>query len=269
MSLFDYEDYRRYVRDRLKAMPRRGHGQYRQMALLLDIHTTMVTHIFKGDAHLSVEHALKLAEHFAFSSLETDYFVTLVQLARASNVQSRRYFGKILSDLKTRSLNLAERLQVKKVLDERDQAMFYSAWYFSGIRLLVATGDFRSPEAVAESLGLSMKTVARALEFLLSTDLVRLENGRYRVGEAKTYVTRDSPLVSKHHLNWRLKSIEMLENIPDGDLSFTNSIALSEKDFQKIREEIVKLLETYKEIGDPSPPETVCFLTIDWRHLLT
>jgi uncharacterized protein (TIGR02147 family) len=267
MNLFEFTNYKDFVRKKLKTLPKNGHGQYLRIAKLLGIHTTMVTHIFKGDSNLSIEQALKLAEHFVFTPLETDYFVTLVQSERASNTQSRRYFSEQLTTLKTRALNLTERLHVKKSLDERDQPIFYSAWYYSGIRLLTAIHDFKSTEAIAEMIDLPHATVARAMEFLLSTGLVVQKNGKFSIGETLTYVSRDSRLVSKHHLNWRLKAIQQLDYVPDEDLVFTNSIALSASDFQKIREELVKFLEKYKEIGDPSPAEQLCFLTLDWRTL--
>jgi uncharacterized protein (TIGR02147 family) len=267
MNIFEFDNYKDLVRERIKTFPRRGHGQYLKIAKLLNIHTTMVTHIFKGDSNLSIEQALKISDYFAFSALEMDYFIALVQHERASNQQSRAYFAQQLSTLKSRALNLGERLKTKKTLTEHDQAIFYSAWYYSGIRLLCAIHEFRSAEAIADKIRLPLATVARAVEFLISTGLLREENGRFVVGETLTYIHRDSALVSKHHLNWRLRAIEQLDYIPEEDLVFTNSIAISEKDFLRIREEIVKLLETYKEIGDPSPSEQLCFLTIDWRKL--
>jgi uncharacterized protein (TIGR02147 family) len=238
-----------------------------KIAQLLNIHTTMVTHIFKGNSNLSVEQALKLAELFALSKLETEYLVTLVQHERASNRQSRLYFENQLQTLKDRTLNLSERLQTKTSLDERDQAIFYSAWYYSGIRLLAAIHQIQSAEAFAEILDLPLRVVAQTLKFLLSTGLLRMENGYYIIGETLTYVGRDSAMVTRHHLNWRLKAIEQLEQIPVDELVYTNAIALSKKDFLKIREELVQFLERYKAIGDPSPSEELCFLTIDWRRL--
>ena len=97
------------------------------------------------------------------------------------------------------------------------------------------------------TFGLPHPTVARAVEFLLSTGHLKSENGYYAVGEANTYVGRDSRSVAKHHLNWRLKAIEQLDYIPEVELVFTNSIAISHKDFLKICEHLVTFLETYKE----------------------
>lgn len=267
MKPFDYEDYKKFVREKLKTFPRGGHGQFLKMAKILSIHTTMVTHIFKGDSNLSVEQGLLLAEYFALTPLETEYFVTMIQLARASNSHSRKYFLKQLGDLKNRALNLSERLQVRKSLTEADQGIFYSSWYYSGIRMLVATREFRSAEEISEVIGLPVVTIARAVEFLISRGLLVMKNAKFEVGDTLTYVGRDSPFVNKHHLNWRMKAMQQLEHVPDDELVFTNSIAISAADFVRVREELVAFLEKYKAIGDPSPSEQVCFLNIDWRKL--
>lgn len=269
MRVFEFDNYKEFVNRLIRTFPKRGHGQFLKISKLLGIHTTMVTHIFKGDSNLSVEQGLKLSEHFGLSELETDFFITLIHLERAANTKSRQYFERQLQVLRTRALNLSERLQVKKSLDERDQAIFYSSWFYSGIRLLCATREFGSTEAISEITGIPIKIVNQVIEFLLSTGLIKEEGGRYVVGETVTYVNRDSPLVTRHHLNWRLKGIEQLDKISDEELVFTNSIAISQKDFLRIREEIVKFLEIYKKIGDPSPAEEVCYLNVDWRKLGT
>lgn len=267
MNLFEFEDYKDFVRKRVKTFPRRGHGQYMKIARTLGIQTSMVSQIFKGEAHLTVEHALKLTEYFALTKLETEFFITLVHLARAGSVQSRLYFQEQLKTLKERAMNLSERLNVQKSLTEAEQAIFYSAWYYSGIRLITAVEKFRSTEAIAERLDIPHPTVARVVEFLLSVGLLKRDRDFFEVGEAHTYIGRDSTLVSKHHLNWRLKAVEQLNYISEEDLVFTHSIAISQKDFLKIREDLVRFLESYKAVVEPSPSEHLCFLTLDWRKL--
>lgn len=267
MNIFEFENYKQFVRQKIKTFPRRGRGQFLKIAGFLNIHTSMVTHIFKGDSNLSVEQALQMSEFFALNPLETEYFVSLVQYGRAVNKQSREYFAKQIQTLKDRALNLSERLQAAKTLDDKDQAIFYSAWYFSAIHLLCAVSEFKSPNAIAEAIDLPLPTVARTLDFLVSRGLLVEERSVYRIGQTRTYVSRDSHFVAKHHLNWRLKSLEQLDYVPEDELVFTHAIAISERDFARIREEIVRFLETYKTIGEPSPSEKICFLTIDWRRL--
>ena len=136
-------------------------------------------------------------------------------------------------------------------MSNEDQALFYSQWYFSAIRLLTATGEYRSPEAIAEKLDLPVPTVAHALEFLLAVNLLKESSGRYEVGETRTYVGNNSPWVSQHHLNWRLKATQQLTHIANDELVFTNPITVSKKDFQKLRDELVRFIEAFRAVADP------------------
>jgi hypothetical protein len=152
-------------------------------------------------------------------------------------------------------------------LAEKDQAVFYSSWYFSAIRLLIALEGEKSPELIAEKLNLPQSTVNRALDFLISVGLVVEKDGKLEVGEARTYVDRDSLFIARHHSNWRMRTMEQFNHVQAEELVFTNPITVSEKDFLKVREEIIKFIESFRKIADPSPAEILCCLNIDWLKI--
>ncbi len=264
MKVFEFDNYKKFVREKIKSMPKGGHGQFLKVAKLLNIHTTMVTHIFKGDSNLSVEQGLKICEYFGLNALETEYFIDLIHLERSGNSDSKEFYKKQLSYKKVRAQNLSERIEVKKVLDEKDQAVFYSNWYYSGIRLLSDIQKFQSPDSIAERLKIPVGRVNEVLEFLISRGLCVEENGKVKVGQTRTFVGRESPLVSRHHINWRMKVMQGFDSIPNEHLVFTNPIVISEKDFEKIREKLIQFVEEFRKISDPSPSEQMCCLNIDW-----
>src|SRR4051812_29932070 len=111
MKVFEFDDYKKFVLARLRSMPKRGHGQFRRIAQLLNIHTTMVTHIFKGDAQLTIDHALKLGQHWGLDPLEKDYFIMLLQIERAGTSDARNYFVKQLAVLAEHARKISERLK--------------------------------------------------------------------------------------------------------------------------------------------------------------
>lgn len=267
MSIFEFIDYKIFMRAKIQSMPKHGHGQMLKIAKLLNIHTTMVTHIFRGDSNLSVEQALKLSTYFGFSELETEFFINLVQLERSSTSESKAYFKNHLEKLKARALNLKERLQIKKVLDEKDQALFYSQWYYAAIHLFIAINPEPSPELIADELKLPIKTVNQVIEFLISTGLCIETNGYLKIGESQTYLDRDSKLIARHHANWRFKSIEKFDRIATDELVFTNPVAISREDFLKIREELIQMIDRFRKIAEPSPSEEICTLNIDWIRI--
>ena len=264
MKIIDYSDYKAYIRDLISSLPKRVRGQYLKLAGLLNVHSSMISYIFKGESELSIEQAVLVAEEYNLSTLEKDYFMTMVQKSRAGTVKARQYFDEQLKEKKKRFLNLQERVLNTTVLSEKDQAIFYSQWYFAAIHILTAVGGFDHPKIISEMLGIDIAKVIDALDFMARTGLCTFDGSRYSYGITKTYVGRDSHFVGRHHSNWRLKAMQGYDRLTHDELAYTCPTAISPEDFKKIREEIARLIEKFNQIVDPSPAEELVCLNIDW-----
>src|ERR1039457_3217815 len=89
MKLFEFDNYKEFVRKKLRGTTNKGHGQYSRIAEHLSIHTSMVSQVFGGEKHLTFEQACGICNYFGFTELETDYFIALVQLDRAGTPEAR------------------------------------------------------------------------------------------------------------------------------------------------------------------------------------
>jgi uncharacterized protein (TIGR02147 family) len=264
MKILEFEDYKKFVLHELKNRPKAGHGQFLKIAQALGIHTTMVTHIFRGDLHLNPEQCLGLADYLGLNENETEYFVNLVQFARAGNRRTKQYFQNQLTIQREKSLSLQIRLERKNALGEADQAILYSSWLYSAVRLLSAIPKFQTRAALAERLNLPLMKINKALEFLLSRGLCEEAENKIKYGSIKTYVSHESPLAVRHHANWRAKAMEQFDRLTEKELVFTSPVVINETDFLRIREEIVQLIEKFKEVAEPSPSEELYCLNVDW-----
>src|SRR5262245_18895889 len=171
MKVFDFRDYKKFVLEELKTRPKGGRGELQRIARALRVHPTMVTHVLKANLHLSQEQSLALTEYLGLNELETEYFVALVQLARAGDARTKRFCESVVGRLRDKAMNLGSRLAAKSALSEQDQALFYSSWVYAAIRLLSAVPVAQSRAAFAETLGLSSSRVNKAVDFLVSRGL--------------------------------------------------------------------------------------------------
>jgi predicted transcriptional regulator len=195
--------------------------------------------------------------------------VALINRARASDERSRQYYQKKVREYKDKSMALTHRLEFKNELNESDQAIFYSSWVYSAVRLLTAIPKFNTAQSIAEELNLTRQKVNNVLDFLVSRNLVAKNNDHFNYAIFSTYVDRDSPFASKHNLNWRLKTFERLEQVARNEIVYTNPIVIAESDFERVTELIVKFIDELRKIADPSPSEILCCLNIDWLKLST
>lgn len=267
MKVFETDDYKAFVHQKLKASAGKGHGQYSRIAEHLGIHTSMVSQIFNGPKHLTFDQACGMCSYFGFTDLETDYFVALVQMERAGNHEARKKCERELTQLKTRASSLKDRITKDVVLDEADNAMFYSQWFYTATKLICSIPGNHSPEIIAEKLGVSLHQINRALEFLLAKGLCVEQGGKIKPGPANTHLGADSPLVGRHHQNWRVKGFENMGDLKPSELFLTMPATLKVEDALLLRKKIVEFIDEFVKVIDTSKGETMYCLNIDWFNV--
>ena len=263
-SLFSMVNFRQYVHLWVKA---HGRGEFRRIAESLNIHTTLVSQIFSGKKCLTEEQAAKLCDYMRLNPLESDYFLKLVQLERAGNESLRKLYSRHLKQLQIQSSEIKTRVPEAEALTEADSAIFYSSWQYSLIRLLTSIPDFKKSEQIAAKLGLPLSRVQEILDFLVSRRLCSVTNGLYHRTEKNTHAEARSPFAIRHHQNWRVKAINLQEQLTQGDLSFTAPISISRQDFEKVREILLATISELSNVVVKSKEEEVAYLGIDWIKL--
>lgn len=264
MKVFEFDDYKEFVRQKLRDGPKKAHGQLSRVAEHLGIHTSMVSQVFNGEKHLTFDQACGLCSYFGFTDMESDYFVALVQLERAGTEDSRRKCRREIARLKSQASSLNERLTSDVKLSEADNAIFYSHWFYVATKLLCSVPGYQTPEAIAAELGVPLVQVNRALEFLLAKGLCKDDDGRIRPGPANTHVGADSPMVGRHHQNWRVKGFEKMGVLKPEELFLTMPATLAAKDVPLLRQKIVEFIDEFGTALDDSKGEVMYCLNIDW-----
>lgn len=267
LSVFDYADYREFVRERLEQMPRRGHGQYRRMAKHMRVHTTLLSHVFSGNKDLTPEQACSLATFLELPELEADYLLALVERNRAGSPPLKRALERRLTALRERHQEVEHRLPGARTLSREDRATFYSQWYYSAVRLVSSLPGMGDAERIAARLGLPRELVQSTLEFLLSVGLIAKVSDGYELLAKRTHLGVSSPLVSAHHRNWRAQVMARYEAMSRKDFAFTAPVVLSRADFGRVRELLIEAVTAVTRIVEPSESQTLAVLNIDWLEL--
>lgn len=264
MTLYEMKDYKDFVRKKLRMDSKKGYGQYTKIAKHLNIHTSMVSQVFNGDKHLTFEQACGICSFFGLTDLETDYFVALVLSERAGNPEAKAKCQRDLRSIREKSESLKERLTKDAVLSEEHNAQFYSQWFYTATKLICSISGNQNAEAISEKLGVPLVQIKKALEFLLSVGLCVDLDGKIKPGFRNTHLGADSPLVSRHHQNWRVKGFEKMGSVKPTELFLTMPATMSEKDVELLRQKIVDFIEDFVKVIDSSKGETMYCLNIDW-----
>jgi uncharacterized protein (TIGR02147 family) len=263
ISIFEFTSYKSYL---AKVLSPSGHsrGQRSRLAEALNCQTAFVSQVMNGDVHFSLEHAVQISSFLKHTSDEQHFFVLLLQRDRAGSKALREYFENQMKEIVARRQLIRERIHARPSLNAEAQMHYYSAWYFAAIHILTSVPEFQTPDKIAAALQLPLPLVNSTLDFLLKHGLATFEKGQYRIGNARIHLPADSPMVSKHHANWRMKAMQSMEQNDPENLHYSLVISLSESDRETIRNMILKLIENTEPVLKASSEETMCFMGLDF-----
>jgi len=263
-NVFDFQEYKPFLTTWISAQPHKGHGSKAAMARAAGCQTAYISQVVLGSAHLSAEQAEKLAQFFKFSEDETGYFLLLVQKDRAGTETLRKHCSRQISRIQDQRAQLKNRVDSKTTLDPEAQATYFSSWIYSAVHVLTTIPEFQKRERISEHLKIPLSTVDDVLKFLISVELVKQDKGgALKPGNARMHLPHDSPLISKHHINWRLQAIRDLELRNDESLHYSSCVSMSRNDAQTIRKQLLASIESVKAQVKESSEEVLYSFCLD------
>jgi hypothetical protein len=248
-------------------MPKGGRGQFRKMASHLRVHTSFISQVFRGAKDLSLEQGAALCDFFGMSDDESEFFIALVEVARAGTPRLRGLIQKRIDYMRQRAGELSRMLPQDRKLSEAEQATFYSDWAYSGVRLTASLPGMASVDAIAERLDLPRQIVGNILKFLTDRGLLVHGDHGFALGPQRIHIDGELPFARCHHRNWRQKAANRLGLIRNDELFFSAPLTIGRGDMLTVRAEIQKLIERVSGIVDTTNPDTMACLNIDWVAL--
>ncbi len=245
-------------------MPKLGRGQATQMASFLKVNSVFISQVLKADREFSLEQGHDLAEYLGLNELEKRYFLAMIQWARAGNFRLRAYFSKQMEELRNQAHDLSKRLPAEKTLSIAEANLYYSSWIYSAARLATSIPELNTLEALSNHFKISRVQMKKVLDFLMEHGLCLQKGQQYLMGPRSTHLAFDSPIVFRHHSNWRLKGLSRTTPPDSDEIYYTSPVSISESDIPKVRKMILKWIEDFSAVVKDSPSEKVACLNIDW-----
>lgn len=260
IQVFDFKDYKLFLK---KALLSRGKGARSRFAEFIGCRSGYITQVLEGTADLSLEQGDLATEFFGQTNEESEFFLLLLMAGRAGTKRLRaRHENQIAQRLEARS-NLKDRFKVGTISEEI-QAVFYSNWQYLAVLSVTSLPHVQTVEAVAAHLKIPLKRTTEIFEYLERAGLIAIKNGKASPGLVRTHLGEDSPMLPKHHINWRLRAIQSIENRQENNLHYSSVISLSVQDAIRIKERLIMMIEEVATIVAPSPEEQLSSLCLDF-----
>lgn len=213
-------DYRKYLNDELeKRMAKNPSYSLRAFAKHLGITPQMLSFVMNKKKNISMEMAAQIAERLDLDPTQANYFLNMVELAKAKNPVSRKLIEARLNGSFERKEGGFHQLAA-------EQFKVISDWCHYAILELTQTKNFQAnPEWIAKRLGIRPFEVKQAIARLKMLELLdETDDGqliRTELNITANYSSPNAPLrkLAKQYLE---KAVDALENQPQEERDITN-----------------------------------------------
>lgn len=266
-TIFDFLDYKAYLKALIRSRPGGGRGFRSELAQAAGVQRTFITQVLGGSSHLSLEQAVRVSRFLGHSDEELDFLLLLIEYGRAGSELLREQLRRQIKARINERLVLRRRLQSQKALPLEAQLRYYSAWFYSAIRVALGVPELRTPEALSRRLSIPEATVREVLEFLLGCGMIQKNGAHYAGAPFHLHLGTDSALLTRLHSNWRIRALSSLQQEGPRDLHYSYAMSLSREDALELKAMLVKYLEELQRKVIASRDETVFALCLDFFEL--
>ncbi|MDO9184196.1 MAG: TIGR02147 family protein [Bacteriovorax sp.] len=267
-TAFDYKDYKYYLESVEQSRKSYERGFRSKLAEALGCQSGYISHVLNGEAHFSLEQAFGVAKFLNLKLRERKYFLLLVELARAGTNELRGHFNEELKILLDQHHNIKERVGDSKILSEAEQSTYYSSWHYLAVHVLSSLPEYSDAKSISHALKIPEEVVGKVLLFLIQANILKDEKRILSPGLTQVHLNRESPLIHQHHTNWRIAAIQSLMNDNRNDIHYSTVSTLSKIDAEKLRSEMLQLIERYVDTVKPSKEEVMYGFNIDFYNLI-
>jgi uncharacterized protein (TIGR02147 family) len=254
VSLFDYADYRAYLKDWYRRERENGSGiSYRRLAQ--DVGFKSPGHfslIVNGKANLSLKVMDRFIRYLGLTKKEAEYFQAMVLYTQARAAEEKkRFFERMLSFKQFRVRSIAA-----------GQYEFLEKWHYLAVREVLAFHPFKGDyAALAQRIepSITVDEARKAIETLKRLGLItRDAQGRYlRVDTVLAAGPEAPPIAVNAFLSQSLDLAKSaLDRIPKEDrVLAATTVSMSKETFEEIREETRNFRKRILEMAqrDPQP----------------
>ncbi|HTL11770.1 MAG TPA: TIGR02147 family protein [Bdellovibrionota bacterium] len=255
-DVFGYSDYKAYLAAWIEAQSGRR-GTQAGLAKAAGCGASFLSQVLKGHQHLSSEQILGIAAYVRLNALETDYLVELLQLARAGNARSRKFFQDRLGRIVRK--NFLDTQPDVKALDVQRATLLASSWLHSALRMLASMREFGNVDAMARRLSVPPSVVIAVLKDLEGAGLLeRLPSGGWKSTVGPVYFEPDSPQSKQFNAQW-MALAQHRATFPSTEVGhaaiFARLISLNPKTLIEVQDAHTAFKKRLDAVGSDSGPD--------------
>jgi uncharacterized protein (TIGR02147 family) len=259
VSVFNYEGYKKYLRDWISATE--GRSKVADLARAAGCDRTYLSQALNGKVHLTADHIINLGTYLDLSESEQSFLLMLLLHNRANTNSTKALLAQRMEALRQENLVLTKKIRRKEELNElaiEDKARYYSTWIYGAVHILTSIPGYSSASAISERLHLPLRVCEEILGDLVRMGLVMREGNTFTHSGRNLYISTDSSFNAINHVNWRTQTLNQA-NSKEG-VHYTTAFSVARSDWPRLKAQLMEFIEKQREMVHGSGSEELfCF----------
>lgn len=265
MWIAEFTNYKKYLKELIKSLPKNGRGKAAALAKHLNTSPIVISEVLNRDRELTLDQAMKVSAFFGLDEQSSEYFIYMVGFAKAETKELKSFYETKMDRIRDDARKLKSNVVGKEFLSESEKGVFYSNWYYAAVSCLVSLKNYQTLDAISEYFPeLPKGKVAEITSFLVASGICKQEGGHILPGLTSSFVAEPSPFLNNHRRNWRLKAINAFSEHNSESIHTSFPVSVSKKDSELFRKELLEFVKSFSKRIVPSPEEKLMCLNIDW-----
>lgn len=261
-NIFHYKDYRGYMTHRLASEGKRG--QVSRAAESLGVQPSFISRVLNEEVHITNDHAFKLCDFWGLDGFESEYFLKIVEWARAGSNEYKKFLEMQTGEIQKRNLDVAKRSGREALSFEGQSAVYFSSWVYSSIHFLTAIPSYQTAPSIAKKLSLDSDLVESILKTLKDMNFVKNQGQHWTYVGGEFHLSKTNPLTLQNNFNWRVKAVTQSQSPTTDGIHYSHIYTISKKDIELIRSKILDFVAEINRAAGPSKSEEQMILNLDF-----
>lgn len=263
MGLFSSLNYKDFLQSKIQEH-KDEYGYKSKLAEAAGCQKSFLSQVLNSHVHLTPEHALGLAQFWSLLQREREYFLELVNYARAGTPELSHYLRDKLKRLKSDHEHLGKRFEQPTLhVSEDSAALYYSSWHYSAIHILITIPQFRTVPKIARRLEVSESVVLAVLKQLETLELVERSGDAWSATKKSVHLSKDSVFNMINNGNWRQKAQTESQQRNNQSIHYTGVYSMSLSDMETLRDMTFEFLDQTRNVVTRSKEEDLICFTCD------
>jgi hypothetical protein len=233
----------------------------------MEVDGAFMSRVLNSHVNLTPDQAALLCQFLKWGKNESLYFLTLVNLERAATPVLKEMLNDELAVLRKKGESFSHRFNTAALVPEDKFQLYFSAWYFGALHILLMLPEYQRVDALAARLGLPGDLIRSALEGLESMGLAEKKLEKWVALRTDIHLGNESLWASVYHSSWRQKSIMKVQERNPENLHFTGVHSMKKSDAERIRTLMQDAIQEVRDLANSSNEEEVFCLICDFYQL--